>query len=734
MLIYNIVTAICFTLLAGFGVWFLISLLCKKHSERIEFVRGFKNGKIAIIYVISIPLYLIGHLHAGKDAMEAFFSAINKVINTVVLKYDTATIKALMDANHFYMVTVYFCFIMIAFNALLFTFSLLGQHIWLFFKGLKFRYSHRDKLILVGKNDGNFALYKSAKKRYARVLFDRISDASGVELFSKQIYYKNVASEEAVAEKIFTWKKFSIKDYCVIINTGDESKNINICQHLVAMLEKLDDAGRDRYFHSIKIYVYGDPRYAAIYEDIVSSAFGVLHYVNKYQQIAMDFVEHYPLTQFMDEKQIDYKTSLIKKDVEINVFLIGFGKTNQQIFLTSVANNQFLTAADDGGDPVLKKVNYLIFDKQRAENNKNLNHSYYRFRNETMGADQDEYLPFPEIPAHEVYYKLDINDSHFYRRIRERAMRSPNDANYVVIAFGSDLENVDMAQKLVEKRREWNLDNLIIFVKVRNWTKEQTMLEDEGCYFIGNERRVVYDIEEVTGDRIYRMAHMRNEIYDVEYDITHSYVKEITDEYLAAKKAESNKTWYTEKTQLERESNIYGCLSLRSKLHLMGLDYCPIAGDDKRPALSEEEYLKHYAGKDLPNFNHYTLKANGKNVAYYGLTFADGRRKNMAIHEHQRWNSFMISKGIVPATKDLILHEKVMKKGELKYSDGKNYKMRRHGNITTFEGLVEFRKMIAERDKTDELVKDVIKYDYQILDDAYWMLKQNGMKIVRKEK
>ena len=94
----------------------------------------------------------------------------------------------------------------------------------------------------------------------------------------------------------------------------------------------------------------------------------------------------------------------------------------------------------------------------------------------------------------------------------------------------------------------------------------------------------------------------------------------------------------------------------------------------------------------------------------------------------------MISKGIVPATKDLILHEKVMKKGELKYSDGKNYKMRRHGNITTFEGLVEFRKMIAERDKTDELVKDVIKYDYQILDDAYWMLKQNGMKIVRKEK
>ena len=44
----------------------------------------------------------------------------------------------------------------------------------------------------------------------------------------------------------------------------------------------------------------------------------------------------------MSEKQIDYSTSLIKKDVDINVIMLGFGRSGQQILLTSVANNQFL--------------------------------------------------------------------------------------------------------------------------------------------------------------------------------------------------------------------------------------------------------------------------------------------------------------------------------------------------------------------------------------------------------
>ena len=94
----------------------------------------------------------------------------------------------------------------------------------------------------------------------------------------------------------------------------------------------------------------------------------------------------------------------------------------------------------------------------------------------------------------------------------------------------------------------------------------------------------------------------------------------------------------------------------------------------------------------------------------------------------------MISRGIVPASKDVILKEKTLKEGKLKHTNGKNYAVRRHGNLTTFDGLVDFRKMIAARDGADELECDVIKYDYQLLDDAVWLLDKCGYKIVARTK
>lgn len=90
----------------------------------------------------------------------------------------------------------------------------------------------------------------------------------------------------------------------------------------------------------------------------------------------------------------------------------------------------------------------------------------------------------------------------------------------------------------------------------------------------------------------------------------------------------------------------------------------------------------------------------------------------------------MISKGMIPSTKEQILNEK---RPNGKFTNGKNYNCRRHGNLTTFEGLVEFRQMVAQRDGADEASKDVIKYDYQIMDDAYWLLDKNGYEIIKRE-
>ena len=156
----------------------------------------------------------------------------------------------------------------------------------------------------------------------------------------------------------------------------------------------------------------------------------------------------------------------------------------------------------------------------------------------------------------------------------------------------------------------------------------------------------------------------------------------------------------------------------------MGLDYC--FRDGKVKELPEEEYLKIYAGADLPNTDYYKVQADGKKIIRYPLDFMDSRRRDLAILEHLRWNSFMISKGMIPATIEQIKEEQILKDGKLKFTNGKNYRLRRHGNLTTFDGLIEFRRIVSARDHQSELSKDVIKYDYQALDDAYWFLQKAG--------
>jgi hypothetical protein len=292
--------------------------------------------------------------------------------------------------------------------------------------------------------------------------------------------------------------------------------------------------------------------------------------------------------------------------------------------------------------------------------------------------------------------------------------------NFIVIAFGTDLENLDMAQKMVEKRKEWDMENLYIFVKVREWKKEYTFLEEDGCYFIGHQRDVVFHVEQIIGDNIHAMAQMRDVVYSAEAQKNER--QGLSEEAFIEKKL---RDWYGRKNQIERESSLYACLSLRSKLHLMGLDYCP-AEETDQPGLSQEEFWLHYAGAaDLPQV---TDHVNGQPQIHYGLDFKTSRRRTMAIHEHLRWNSFIISRGLIPASLEQIMKEQ--KDG--RYTNGKDYAVRRHGNLTTFDGLVTFRQLVAQRDGCREEDADVIKYDYQLLDHAHWLLTRQGYKIIKR--
>jgi hypothetical protein len=161
----------------------------------------------------------------------------------------------------------------------------------------------------------------------------------------------------------------------------------------------------------------------------------------------------------------------------------------------------------------------------------------------------------------------------------------------------------------------------------------------------------------------------------------------------------------------------------------MGLDYRKRTGDEN-DKLSQDDYYEAYLGEGATTGGE--LSTSGRPILkeHCELELKDNRRGYLAIQEHLRWNAFMLSRGLVPSTISQIKAEK--KNG--KYTNGKSFGLRRHGNLTTMDGLIEFRKMIAERDGIDEYEADVIKYDYEMLDDAYWLLDNCGYEIIKKSR
>ena len=124
----------------------------------------------------------------------------------------------------------------------------------------------------------------------------------------------------------------------------------------------------------------------------------------------------------------------------------------------------------------------------------------------------------PPLPAIEEYRHLDVNSPDFYSDIR-KAASCKNGVGFIIISFGTDLENIDLACKLTEKRAEWGLSDVVIFVKVRDAERYGKLVTGENCYPIGDEKSDVYDIEQITDDKISRMAKLRDYIYDVEMPV-----------------------------------------------------------------------------------------------------------------------------------------------------------------------------------------------------------------------
>ncbi|MCM1043028.1 MAG: hypothetical protein NC350_02325 [Corallococcus sp.] len=714
----TVVSLICLVYMLGVALYVALRLSTRNRTKRLAYLRNFKKGNFALIYFAAIPLFYLGLANSGMtNPVFTFLEAFADSVELVVLKFDYDAVEKLVAVNVFYAAAVYSCLVLVVVNAVLFTVTLFAQKLSNRLRVAKAVAS--DKVfVIVGYDDKNGQILQSVLQKGERVLvLNAFSRQFADEMYIARAPYVNFDGQNLSAALTKLFGDFSNNTVNVVLNCGDET-NLKYCSQLSE--EIVNHTYSQHNFdekRGLYVYSFGEPQNASVFTRYCEITKGRINLVNKYRLTAMDFVNRYPLTQFMTESHLDYETASLKPDLDVNVVMIGFGKTNQQLFLTSVSNNQF--GVFESGGYKAKPVNYYIYDKADARSDKNLNHNYFRFEEalKDIQNHKADYLEIPPKPANEYFIRKDINDTEFYSSVREKLMpqEGRRSYNYVIVAFGTDLQNVDLGEKLYAELKEWGLlQDTHLFVKIRDHALAsevvQKEFEETGIFRVfGDERRTVYNISAVVDENAEKTARERHISYCAEYHRD-------KDESQLAQTAREE--WYGRFTQIQRESNIYGCLSLRMKLQLMGFDFA-VRGTAQS---AEKPFWDKYLQNDEIVYGETSV--GGRRAVVHKNSDFERRslRRIFAEQEHLRWNAFYICNGVVPATRKEIASP----------SKGKRLDIRRHGNLTTFEGLKEYARIVAETAGKTEEETDVIRYDYQLMDDAAYFLGKAGCVITKK--
>ncbi len=532
---------------------------------------------------------------------------------------------------------------------------------------------------------------------------------------------------------------------------------------------------------NITVYVIGTEENESAFSRFEKLTDGRIKYINRHRHVAYNFIERYPLTKFMDEDHIDYETGTLKNNVDINVYLIGYGATNQQILLASVANNQFLTIEKENDKKVVKNklVNYYVYNN--SDNiGKNMNHQYHRFEYEAnfFKGREDEFYDEPiKVKPAEINLrpKTDINSKEFYSKLQEDVKKTKKeDINYIIISIGNEIENIDFAEKLTSKVNEWDVSgNTYIFVRIsdssveENYAREKLNYKEQKqytgsveingivlshneevkneknndkkkYYFFGETDKIVFNFNSLIKQELYSVSRKRNAAYEIEKKINAKYEKLDNEEkkkYNLKTTAQKQKreqhyltkSWYA-KSQIERNSNLFAILSIRTKLNLLGYDLLKPDNVDDYESVSkntnqndsenkkvsfDEFYNKYFTEEERKvKFTYrYTNEKNkifDKKIYQHGLEYPDTKRTYMAMQEHMRWTAFMLCMGMIPSTKKEVIED---------VNNGKDYLVRRkHGCITTFEGLMKHRRVMAIKDGIKDYIKNNVK-DINISND-----------------
>ncbi len=715
-MLLNVLTIISLIIMALAVLNTSIRLIRADKLGRLRQIRNFKKGKFALIYIAALPLYFYAYFTSGLGLIKSVSSSFTAMLKTLLLTFDFKLLTETTVSNSFYIFAVYLLYILCFFNTVLLTASVFYRSAVNRFRLWKIKRVPNDLFLLVGYGDRNRRFARSLKNVCANVLVfaDVTSEDDREELYA--LGYSYITPFEVSGEKTNLsqlWNFYKTKHLSVIIQTENEESNLIYSIKFYRLVEQIgQDIRGESLSTGIDIYVFNDNSSDSIYSDVVKYSKGALRCVSKYDLIAREFTDKYPITELV-YPSVDTERAALKEGTEISVVMIGFGSVARKLFSTYAANNQVMRL--ENGAPELYPINYHVFDKDSADNNADFNNKYNYYK---LWVEKNQnakgYYPLPKAPANINFHTMNVNGSAFFDEIGKSIFKGENSYNSIIISLGDDMRSLDIAEKLSDNLKRWGAArNTKIFIRIRSGRLTgvfRNAATDVEIIPFGDEDSL-YDYQHIVNPSLLKMALDRHVCYTLEGS-------DGADREKICKKALEK--WHYKFSDIQRESNVYAILSMRLKLQLFGYDIAPESSSENDES---EQFLKDYSkGNEIIGTGEF---AGGKMLVDYTKEYnlPNTPRRVLAEIEHQRWNAYHIFKGFVPASKNEYLTES---KEEL-------IMRKRHINLTTFDGLSEFQRDEAQRLGVPESETDIIKYDYQLMDDAVWLLKRNGYKIIKRK-
>ncbi len=670
----------------------------------------------AFAIIFSIYLFALGYLKSNVDFFDVAAS-ITAAIRSFGLEIKSEYVSELYGKSCLFATVYVIAYVLALLSSLNFICSFFARKIGNDLKLYRLVAKKCDVLIT------DEVSARAYRKSYSASIFwsDEVLTKQKTEEYYKGMPFVNGQFNEDNLEKFFHRKKVGFVNF-VCFEVSEDKKAAVIKAYRQFIEQNPDMASCTKL--CIEIDLNQINTYEKLLENTENTAVKCdVSCFNRYVLLARRFEMEHPITAGLTDKHLDYKKGVVRDGVSINRLYVGFGRVNQELYRMSVMNNQLVTADGDKVKPF--NVDYYAADTEKIGkfDSRRFNHYIKRIDRFKQG-DLTDYFDMPyDIPKPE-FWNENVESESFYNKLAE-LLSKKGAYTEIMVSFGSDFDNLDIAAKILEKLTEDNVDNVRIFVRLKYKNPElEELLNDKRLIVFGDNEEVLCN-DYIVAEKLTVMAAGNNGLY---FSKGTKHLAEDSEEM----------TKWRNLPLIKKYSNIYAAINLRVKLNLIGLDLVTKKLDNR---LKKQDFFDVYSDGKQPNvFAESYEQTNLGEKSIYNL------RDSLAFQEHLRWNATYLCHGYVPYPKSEITCVMRLKKDGVTLEPAftkDNDEKRTHACLTTAEGLDAYHKHLVslayptlKADSADYEQKltelSTFKYDYQFMDSIMETAEKMGWSIVRK--